>query len=89
MGGVKPGEIKKLLVLESLPKPINFSGGMDPLTYRRPVHAGTGLGHRAGRGRRLGRDRAAALRAAFFVALDDHDLAVKRMQSLRRSSRAK
>jgi hypothetical protein len=33
MQGVKPGEIKKLLVLESLPKPINFTGGMDPLSY--------------------------------------------------------
>ena len=33
MAGVKPGEIKKLLVLESLPKPVNFTGGMDPLSY--------------------------------------------------------
>ncbi|MFC1499317.1 discoidin domain-containing protein, partial [Verrucomicrobiota bacterium] len=33
MKGVKRGEIKKLLVLESLPKPVNFTGGMDPLTY--------------------------------------------------------
>ena len=33
MAGVRPGEIKKLLVLESLPKPINFTGGMDPLSY--------------------------------------------------------
>ncbi len=30
---MKPGEIKKLLVLETLPKPINYTGGMDPLTY--------------------------------------------------------
>lgn len=28
MVGVVPGEIKKLLVLESLPKPINYTGGM-------------------------------------------------------------
>ena len=33
MQGVERGEIKKLLVMESLPKPINFTGGMDPLTY--------------------------------------------------------
>ena len=33
MAGVKPGEIKKLLILESLPKPINYTGGMDPLSY--------------------------------------------------------
>ena len=33
MAGVQPGEIRKLLVLETLPKPINYTGGMDPLTY--------------------------------------------------------
>ena len=33
MEGVRRGEIKRLLVLETLPKPINFTGGMDPLTY--------------------------------------------------------
>jgi hypothetical protein len=33
MEGVKQGEIKKLLILETLPKPINFTGGMEPLTY--------------------------------------------------------
>lgn len=29
MDDLEPREIKKLLVLESLPKPINFTGGMD------------------------------------------------------------
>ncbi|MCX5683202.1 MAG: polysaccharide lyase family protein, partial [Planctomycetota bacterium] len=33
MAGVQPGEVKKLLILESLPKPINFTGGMEPLSY--------------------------------------------------------
>ena len=33
MAGVERGEIKKLLILETLPKPINYTGGMDPLTY--------------------------------------------------------
>ena len=32
MAGVDRGEVKKLLVLEQLPKPVNFSGGMEPLT---------------------------------------------------------
>ena len=32
MAGVKPGEIKKLLVLEQLPKPVNFSGGMESIS---------------------------------------------------------
>jgi hypothetical protein len=34
MAGVKPGEIKRLMVIETLPKPINFTGGMDPLSYK-------------------------------------------------------
>jgi hypothetical protein len=33
MDGVAPGDIAKLLVVESLPKPINYTGGMDPLSY--------------------------------------------------------
>ena len=33
MAGVKRGEIRKLLVLEALPKPINYTGGMDPISY--------------------------------------------------------
>ena len=32
MAGVRRGDIKKLLVLEQLPKPIDFSGGPEPLT---------------------------------------------------------
>jgi hypothetical protein len=31
MEGVEKGSVKKLMVLESLPKPINFTGGMDKL----------------------------------------------------------
>ncbi len=33
MAGVKRGEIKELLVLETLPKPINFTGSGDPISY--------------------------------------------------------
>ncbi len=32
MSGLKPGQVKKLLVLGQLPKPVNFSGGMQPLS---------------------------------------------------------
>lgn len=31
--GVKRGEIRELLVLETLPKPINFTGSGDPISY--------------------------------------------------------
>ncbi|MHB9081138.1 MAG: HzsA-related protein [Pirellulaceae bacterium] len=81
MDGVAPGEIKKLLVLESLPKPINFTGGMDPLSY-----AGTFTLERVLGTVPVETDGSAyfevpAMRSLLFVALDSNDLAVKRMQS--------
>lgn len=81
MAGVKPGEIRKLLVLESLPKPINYTGGMDPLSY-----GGTFTLERVVGTVPVDEDGSAyvelpALRSFFFVALDEHDMSVKRMQS--------
>ncbi len=81
MAGVKPGEIKKLLILETLPKPINYTGGMDPLSY-----GGTFTLERILGTVPVEKDGSAyfevpAMRSVFFVALDDNDLPVKRMQS--------
>ena len=81
MQDVQRGEIKKLLVLESLPKPINFTGGMDPLTYGGSFTLERILGTVP-----VDPDGSAvievpALRSLFFVALDDNDMAVKRMHS--------
>jgi mono/diheme cytochrome c family protein len=81
MAGVNRGDIKKLLVLESLPKPINYTGGMDPLTY-----GGTFTLERVVGTVPVEPDGSAyfelpALRAFFFVALDENDDSVKRMQS--------
>jgi len=81
MPGVKDGEIKRLLVLETLPKPINFTGGMDPLSY-----GGTFTLERVLGTVPVAPDGSAyfevpALRSVFFVALDANNLAVKRMQS--------
>jgi hypothetical protein len=81
MPDVAKGAVIHLLVLESLPKPINFTGGMDPLSYvgtftlprvlgTVPVEA-DGSAHFA----------APALRPLFFVALDARGRAIKRMQS--------
>lgn len=81
MADVAPGTVKKLMILESLPKPINFTGGMDPLSYvgtftlprvlgTVPVEA-DGSAHFA----------VPALRPVFFIALDAQGRAVKRMQS--------
>ena len=81
MAGIKRGEIKKLLVLESLPMPIHYTGGMEPISY-----GGTFTLERLVGTVPVEEDGSAyfelpALRSFFFVALDEHDLSVKRMQS--------
>ncbi len=81
LAGVQRGEIKKLLVLESLPKPVNFSGGPDLVSW-----LGTFTLERVVGTVPVEADGSAAFelpahRQFFFVALDEHDLSVKRMQS--------
>ncbi|MFA6561215.1 MAG: hypothetical protein WCV00_04850 [Verrucomicrobiia bacterium] len=77
--GVKPGTIKKLLVIEDLPKPGSKHG--------LPGHHGGHITlHRVLGTVPVEPDGSAsfevpALRAVFFVALDEKGLAVKRMQS--------
>lgn len=82
MAGVKRGSIKKLLVLEDLPKPANFhGGGSQPLghgvtsTLKRvlgtvPVEA-DGSAH----------FEAPAMRSIYLALLDENDLSVKQMRS--------
>jgi len=81
MAGVQPGDIKKLLVLESLPKPINHSGTMEPTslggTFTLPRILGTIPVEPDGSAYM----ELPALRSLFFVALDTDNLSVKRMQS--------
>jgi hypothetical protein len=81
MDGVNRGEIKKLLILEELPKPVNWSGGRDQISLH-----GTYMLHRIIGTVPVEADGSAhftvpALRNLFFVTLDKNDLAVKRMQS--------
>jgi len=81
MQGVQPGEVKKLLVLESLPMPIHYTGGMEPISF-----GGTFTLERIVGTVPVESDGSAyfelpALRSFFFVALDGHDMSVKRMQS--------
>ncbi len=81
MAGVKPGEIKKLLVLETLPMPIHYTGGMEPISY-----GGTFTLERLVGTVPVEPDGSAflelpALRSFFLVALDENDMSVKRMQS--------
>lgn len=81
MTGIAAGEIAKLLVLEQLPKPINFSGGPYPIsnggTFTLSRVLGTVPVHEDG----SAYFEVPALRSLFFVALDRNDRAVKRMHS--------
>ena len=82
MEGIEPGQIKKLLVLEILPKPVNFSGGMDLTSW-----LGTFTLERV-----LGTVPVEADGSAYFLApagipmsfqaLDERGMAVQTMRSL-------
>ena len=81
MEGVRRGEIKKLLVLEILPKPYNMFSGMEPLSY-----GGTFLLERVLGTVPVEPDGSVhvelpAMRPLFFVTLDGDGMSVKRMQS--------
>ncbi len=81
MAGVARGEVKKLLVLEQLPKPANFSGGQEPLTLGGSFTLKRILGTVPVEPDGSAHFEVPALRSLFFVALDANDLSVKRMQS--------
>ena len=81
MQGVAPGTIKKLLVLEQLPKPANFSGGQEPLTIGGTFTLERILGTVPVETDGSAYMELPAVRSLFFVALDERGLAVKRMQS--------
>ena len=81
MEGIGRGDIKKLMVIETLPKPINFTGGMDPLTYGGSFTLERVMGTVPVEEDGSAYLEVPALRAMFLVALDENDMAVKRMQS--------
>jgi len=81
MEGVEPGEIKKLLVLEQLPEPVHFSGGMEPISIGGTFTLARVLGTVPVEPDGSAFMELPALRSLFLVALDKDDLSVKRMQS--------
>jgi hypothetical protein len=81
MDGVKRGEIKKLLVLETLPMPVHYTGGMEPISYGGTFTLERILGTVPVEADGSAYFEAPALRSVFFVGLDENDMAVKRMQS--------
>jgi len=81
MEDVRHGEIKKLLVLETLPKPVNHSGTMEPISLGGTFTLERILGTVPVEPDGSAYFEVPALRSVFFVALDEHDMSVKRMQS--------
>ncbi len=81
MDGVRRGEVKKLLVLEQLAKPVNFSGGQDPLSIGGTFTMARILGTVPVEADGSAHMELPALRSLFLVALDKDDLSIKRMQS--------
>jgi hypothetical protein len=81
MEGVRRGEIKKLLVLETLPKPINESGKMPPMSFGGTFTLERVLGTVPVDPDGSAYFEAPALRSLFFVALDEHANSVQRMMS--------
>ena len=68
-------------VVESLPKPINYTGGMDPLSYGGTFTLERVLGEVPVEPDGSAYLEVPANRALFFVALDKNNESVKRMQS--------
>ncbi len=81
MQGVRRGEIKKLLVLEDLPKPVNFSGGPDLTSWLGTFSLERVLGTVPVEEDGSAYFEVPAGRAVYFVALDANDMSVKRMHS--------
>jgi len=81
MEGVQRGTIRKLLVLEILPKPVNFSGGMDLTSWLGTFTLERVLGTIPVEEDGSAYFEVPAGRPVFFVALDAQDRSVKRMQS--------
>ncbi|MCC6144718.1 MAG: hypothetical protein IT368_13005, partial [Candidatus Hydrogenedentes bacterium] len=81
MEGIAPGEITQLLVVESLPKPINYTGGMDPLSYGGTFTLERVLGTVPVEADGSACFEVPANRSLFLIALDKNENSIKRMQS--------
>jgi hypothetical protein len=81
MGGVAEGEIKRLLVLEQLPGPFHNSPGFDGISLWGTFTLTRILGTVPVEADGSAHFEVPAMRSLFFVALDQNDLSVKRMQS--------
>ena len=83
MAGLKPGEITQLMIVESLPKPVNFDGlsvGY-PLSYGGTFTLERVLGLVPVEADGSANFVVPALRSLFFILLDAKGRSIKRMQS--------
>jgi len=82
MEGIKRGSIKKLLVLEDLPKPANYhGGGSSPLGHGVTSTLKRILGTVPVEEDGSAHFQVPASRSVYFAALDDQDRSVKQMRS--------
>jgi hypothetical protein len=78
---VEKGSVKKLLVLKQLPKPVNFSGGMQPLTIGGSFTMAELVGEVPVYPDGSAFMELPALQSLFFIALDEQERPIKRMHS--------
>ena len=81
MAGVKPGEVKRLLIMEQLPGPFHVSPGFDGISQWGGFTLIRILGTVPVEPDGSAYFEVPAMRSLIFVALDEKDLAVKKMQS--------
>ncbi|UDQ98907.1 hypothetical protein AAEX28_02185 [Lentisphaerota bacterium WC36G] len=81
MKGIKRGAIKKLLITETLPKPINYSGSMEPLSWGGTFTLMRILGTVPVEKDGSANFNVPANRSIVLMALDENGKAVKKMHS--------
>ena len=81
MAGVERGCAKRLLIVEALPKPINYGGGMEPITYGGSFSLERLLGTVPVEEDGSAYFEVPANRSLFFILQDANGDSIKRMQS--------
>ncbi|MCF0234926.1 MAG: hypothetical protein HUK22_08125, partial [Thermoguttaceae bacterium] len=81
MGGVEPGSVKELLIYETLPKPVHYSGGMDMMSFYGTFTIERLLGSVPVAEDGSAYFKVPANRPIFFLAMDENGRCIKRMHS--------